>query len=228
MAEEAEEQAALRSHPVGSLSGSDGHHMHVGLASVGQLLTLEVRPESFGYMGNYGNTLDRWYRRAAVVLWPRQQAFAVRAEASPGWALDALASRLESGDVAGAQADAAALAPFWDSAARGEPKRGFFTKALEVALELGEPATAAALLAPFQVEMLGPGHAAALTRMVERYGEHWAGDLIQGWSGRAVHRGGEDRPAWLALLPRLCEALQGRRAAAERTAQARIAPASTS
>jgi hypothetical protein len=163
-----------------------------------------------GYMGNYGNTLDRWYRRAAVVLWPRQQAFAVRAEASPGWALDALASRLESGDVAGAQADAAALAPFWDSAARGEPKRGFFTKALEVAQELGEPATAAALLAPFQVEMLGPGHAAALARLVERYGEHWAGDLIQGWSGRAVHRGGEDRPAWLALLPRLCEALQGR------------------
>jgi len=38
-----------------------------------------------GYMGNYGNTMDRWYRRAAVVVWPRQRAFAVRAEAAPGW-----------------------------------------------------------------------------------------------------------------------------------------------
>lgn len=28
-----------------------------------------------GYMGNYGNTLDRWYRRAAVVVWPRERAF---------------------------------------------------------------------------------------------------------------------------------------------------------
>ena len=26
-----------------------------------------------GYMGNYGNTMDRWYRRAAVVLWPIQR-----------------------------------------------------------------------------------------------------------------------------------------------------------
>jgi hypothetical protein len=34
-----------------------------------------------GYMGNYGNTLDRWYRRAAVVVWPRDRAFAARAEA---------------------------------------------------------------------------------------------------------------------------------------------------
>ena len=24
-----------------------------------------------GYMGNWGNTLDRWYHRAAVVVWPR-------------------------------------------------------------------------------------------------------------------------------------------------------------
>ena len=26
--------------------------------------------EYTGYMGNYGNTMDRWYRRAAVVVWP--------------------------------------------------------------------------------------------------------------------------------------------------------------
>ncbi len=36
-----------------------------------------------GFTGNAGNTMDRWYRRAAIVLWPRQQSFVVRAEASP-------------------------------------------------------------------------------------------------------------------------------------------------
>ena len=36
-----------------------------------------------GYMGNYGNTMDRWYRRGAVVVWPRRLDFEVRAEASP-------------------------------------------------------------------------------------------------------------------------------------------------
>jgi len=71
-----------------------------------------------GYMGNWGNTLDRWYHRAAVVVWPRDQAFANRAETSPAWALDELAAMASAGDVPGARAAAATLAPFWDSALR--------------------------------------------------------------------------------------------------------------
>ena len=72
-----------------------------------------------GYMGNWGNTLDRWYHRAAVVVWPRQHAFANRAETSPAWALDELAAIASAGDVPAAQAAAATLAPFWDGALRG-------------------------------------------------------------------------------------------------------------
>ena len=71
-----------------------------------------------GYMGNWGNTLDRWYHRAAVVVWPRDQAFANRAETSPAWALDELAAMASAGDVPGARAAAATLAPFWDGALR--------------------------------------------------------------------------------------------------------------
>ena len=48
-------------------------------------------------LGNWGNTLDRWYHRAAVVVWPRQQAFANRAETSPAWALDELAATASAG-----------------------------------------------------------------------------------------------------------------------------------
>ena len=29
-----------------------------------------------GYMGNYGNTLDRWYKRSAIVMWPKKSSFA--------------------------------------------------------------------------------------------------------------------------------------------------------
>ena len=59
-----------------------------------------------GYMGNWGNTLDRWYHRAAVVVWPRDQAFANRAETCPARALDELAAMASAGDVPGAQAAA--------------------------------------------------------------------------------------------------------------------------
>ena len=64
-------------------------------------------------MGNYGNTLDRWYRRAAVVVWPRDRAFAARAEAGSQWALHQLRDRIEAGDLDGARAAAESLAPFW-------------------------------------------------------------------------------------------------------------------
>jgi 2OG-Fe(II) oxygenase superfamily len=66
-----------------------------------------------GYMGNYGNTLDRWYRRAAVVVWPRDRAFAARAEAGSRWALHELRDRIDAGDLEGARAAAESLAPFW-------------------------------------------------------------------------------------------------------------------
>ena len=70
-----------------------------------------------GYMGNYGNTMDRWYRRGAVVAWPHALAFAVHAEASPDWAVKRLWEKVRGGEVAAAREMAATLAPFWDAVA---------------------------------------------------------------------------------------------------------------
>src|SRR5262249_7554771 len=113
---------------------------------------LSPRESSYeGYMGNYGNTLDRWYRRSAIVLWPRRWALGVRAEASPGGALDRRADLVQAGDLAGARDSAATLASFWRIAANGKQLLG---KALTVARDLDEPSIAAMLLAPFQIEML--------------------------------------------------------------------------
>ncbi|HVM02407.1 MAG TPA: 2OG-Fe(II) oxygenase [Acidimicrobiales bacterium] len=172
----------------------------------------DLRPyasEYEGYMGNYGNTMDRWYHRGAVVLWPRRLAFAVRAEASPSWAVDQLRARARAGDVAGAREMAATLEPFWGVVARDEQRRGFLAKALAVARALDEPALAAMLLAPFRVEMLEPGHAPKLAALVDRYGEGWARELVDGWSRRPQPwaPGGRDRPTWARSLPRLAEAL---------------------
>lgn len=164
-----------------------------------------------GYMGNYGDTMDRWYRRAAVVLSPRARTFAVRAEASPAWAVQALGKRIRSGGAAEARELAAALLPFWTEKAPEEKRRGFFTATLRVADGLAEPDLAAALLGPFRVEALTAKHAALLAALVTRYGEAWARSLVAEWSAAAVDRwerfGGKDDDAWLTTLPRLCEAL---------------------
>ena len=75
-----------------------------------------------GYMGNWGNTLDRWYHRAAIVVWPRSQAFANRAETSPSWALDELTT-IAAADHNSALASARTLGPFWEGSVRGLSSR---------------------------------------------------------------------------------------------------------
>jgi hypothetical protein len=163
-----------------------------------------------GYMGNYGNTLDRWYRRAAIVVWPRRWAFAVRAEASPGWALDRLANLVRAGDVAAAREAAGTLASFWSVAEKANPEH-LLGKALTVAQGLDEPDTATMLLAPFQIEMLERIHAAALAQLAAHYGESWTRDLVGVWFGRnrsAYTSWQPQRGSWLESLPPLCEALR--------------------
>jgi len=164
-----------------------------------------------GYMGNYGNTMDRWYRRAAVVVWPRERTFAVRSEASPGWAVNQLSEQVHAGDAATARDLAATLAPFWDAVARGEQRRGFTTTVLRVATALDHPELAAMLLGPFDVEIMTPGHAKALVALVKQYGEQWTETLLTKWSsGRRrwrPHAAG-DRHAWTASLANICEALR--------------------
>jgi predicted 2-oxoglutarate/Fe(II)-dependent dioxygenase YbiX len=173
-----------------------------------------------GYMGNWGNTLDRWYHRAAVVLWPREQAFANRAETSPAWALDELAAMVAAGDVPGARAAAGTLAPFWDSAVRGRtPEEGgrvwrFFGKALRAAGAVADADTAAMLLHPFRIENLTDASVDSFGKLAGEYGQQWTAELLRTWFGGQqptwAYSGGAERPRWVAdSLPGLCAGLHG-------------------
>ena len=183
-----------------------------------------------GYMGNWGNTLDRWYRRAAVVVWPREQAFANRAETSPAWALDELAALASSSGKPDARAAAAMLAPFWDSAVRARtPEQtaripGLFGKALRAAAAVADTETAAMLLRPFRVEDLTGAHVDSFGNIVSGYGEQWTADLLRTWFGGRqqawAYGGGQERPQWVAdQLPGLCAGLHAARSAGAVAAQ---------
>ncbi len=162
-----------------------------------------------GYMGNWGNTLDRWYRRGAVALWPASRAFIVRGQASPSWALQELSARAKKGDLAGAREAATTLAPFWEAAAARVEGRALFAKALRAARQLDEPDLAMMLLAPFQLETLTSSDAKTLSALVDSYGSRWAQELVTAWSQQRWfhHRNGGGRGEWIASLPKLCLAL---------------------
>jgi hypothetical protein len=149
--------------------------------------------------------MDRWYRRAAVVVWPRNRAFEARAEAGSQWALRELRERIKTGDLADARAAAKSLAPFWNAIGARADLLG---AVLDVAAGLGVAETAAMLLEPFRVEMLAPEHAGGLAAVAGRYGQDWTRGVFGGWvsSGR---RYGTGLSEWINdRLPGLCRALR--------------------
>ena len=161
-----------------------------------------------GYMGNWGNTLDRWYHRGAIVLWPNDLSLAVRAEAAPAHALDVLIRQVRNGQLAGARQAAATLAPVWEQTVTRTEAMGLLGKALRAASALEDPGVAAMLLRPFQLEQLRPRDAKALSALVECYGEAWTGDLVASWSvRRGWHGSGSGREQFVASLPAFCAAL---------------------
>jgi hypothetical protein len=173
------------------------------------------RSEYEGNMGNYGNTLDRWYHRGAVIVWPRGQAFAVRAEASPVWALDELSRRIRGGGLDEAREAVPTLAPFWARVGRPVEGKSFVANALRTARLIDSPELATVLLAPFGLEQLATSHAMGLASLADRYGESWAQAQLSGWSQR---RGfapaiSSARQVWVTSLPALCAALNARGAA---------------
>ena len=170
-----------------------------------------------GYMGNYGNTMDRWYRRGAVVVWPRRLDFAVRGEASPSWALDRLADLLRTGEQTRARELVELLAPFWTDALRGgasvgesaypAPRQPNLGLALVVAHDLDDPGLATMLLRPFRLELLTPTDASVLAPVAEHYGERWISALVAAWDlgdSRSWYRAPQERLSWIAALPGSC------------------------
>jgi hypothetical protein len=185
-----------------------------------------------GYMGNWGNTLDRWYHRAAVVVWPRSQAFANRAETSPGWALGEITTMAAAGDVTAARDAAASLAPFWDGAIRrlisgaagNELAAGLLARALKTAGAVTDAPTAASLLGPFRVESLDESHAGPLGTLATAYGQPWMTDLLRTWFGDGkqpwAYRIDLERSRWVAdRMPGLCQTLRATDSGTEATAQ---------
>jgi hypothetical protein len=182
-----------------------------------------------GYMGNWGNTLDRWYHRAAIIIWPQNRAFANRAETAPAWALDELAAMASSGEVAGARTAAASLAPFWNGTwtehtakAKG-PVSELFSKALRAADLVDDAETAALLLRPFRIGSLTRSSAKPFANLAESYGQEWATKQLWSWLGSDsawIYSYGRDVQRWVTdQLPGLCKALysaSGRHSAAAR------------
>ena len=136
-----------------------------------------VDEEHQGYMGNYGDTLDYWYRRAALVIeTPLAQE----------------AGRFVT-DFDAALADAVQLARRGDGAALAQRLYASWQVLLQhasharwsdyaaLACALPEAERASALCEKFQWPQLLPADVPPMARLAQRWGEDWLRALVQAW-----------------------------------------------
>lgn len=175
--------------------------------------------EHEGYMGNWGNTVERWYHRAAVVLWPRSRTFVIRAQASARWAIGELVKALGRKQLTEAREMAKQLVVFWSHIVDAEDATGLVGRVLQVSRGLDDGDLAAALLSPFRIEHVSSKTAPILVSVVEKYGLSWFDescssflspeDLDYSYQVRSSDR----KRSWLRALPTfiaaLCEEGQG-------------------
>lgn len=166
-----------------------------------------------GNWGNWGNTMDRWYRRAALVIWPRTRAFAIQSKGDPLGALDDLLARTSTDESSrSARADdAATLLRFWPDAVRRGDQRQPLPGALRLAGELDDEEIATRLVEPFTIEAISPTDATALVALTEQHGLEWFDRQLSTWTEqrrpfRAIPA--RTRAAWVENLPTLCANLR--------------------
>ena len=149
--------------------------------------TFLVNKEYEGYMGNYGDTLDYWYRRAALVVQTPLAVESARFKTDFDAALaDALVLARSGRADELAQRLQAAVHPL-NAAARAQD-RSLLAAYAELAAALPDAVQAKALCVPFDWRQFQPDDAPALGRLAQRWGAPWMHELMQAWAQPVIDR----------------------------------------
>lgn len=123
-----------------------------------------------GYMGNYGNTLDKWYHRAAIVLWPKDTDILSRFTLAPSSLLKNLSEQLKE-DFANGQENLKIIAPHLQRLNANEPKEVHLI--FDLALKSKDPQAAAEVLLNFNLEFIAGKNLTKIISLLASYGEDW-------------------------------------------------------
>jgi hypothetical protein len=166
------------------------------------LTPFEIHHE--GWQGNYGNTVERWYHRAALVLWPAEHDFDLRAEENHAWAVEMLAA-LPSADEDLLNRQCRGLVAWWPKApdaGSGVLPTASYALLMKVALRVDDPALALGLLARIgESGLTDKALFAGLRALIERHGVEWGLSLCTRWVPRYA------RADWCQHIDDLCESM---------------------
>ena len=139
-----------------------------------------VDTEHEGWTGNAGQTVDYWYRRAALVLWRESDQVALDFELGYDAALRNLAVLTHTpGNEAAVIDKIASAGNYMCPVAKADAAH--FTLFARIALYIQNPDAAQAMLAHFSVPNIDLAAVAALVQLQNSYGMDWCLALMAAW-----------------------------------------------
>lgn len=137
-----------------------------------------------GWTGNAGQTVDYWYRRAAVVLWPRSADVAMQFRYNYNTALAGLLALAEKPGNVAIVADTIVLAGgYLHRFDWRDPFPNQVKAFMQIALYVNNPETALTCLQPFGITDVDEAVASDLVRLQAAYGTDWCLQLMARWKG---------------------------------------------
>lgn len=148
-----------------------------------------------GYMGNYGNTMDRWYHRAALVLWRKQDRYSVLFNIDPS-ALILELQRLIAQKAAKNEIKKIVtfLLPHWTSGNRNcfDLSQERCVKSIPAIFDLvifiDDASLAKKLLSVFDVRLLSVKTVPFFLDLKKVYGEAWCLSLLESWKKKGTRQ----------------------------------------
>ncbi len=137
------------------------------------------KSEHEGYMGNYGNTMDHWYHRAAVVLWPKEMEYSSRFAIDPVSTLSKLKNVIKKDNIFGREILNQVL-PQWERLSSADSAES--ADLLEIASLVEDRDLAERLLLILNLEAACDKNASHLASLTRLYGEPWLVNLLNHWS----------------------------------------------
>jgi hypothetical protein len=135
------------------------------------------KSEYEGFMGNYGNTLDRWYHRAAIILWKKNDELVNTFICDHVEAIHLIENRLKE-NLGEGQAALREILPYWPAQAH----RIFDSQViLKLAVLVSDDELASKLLNSIGFAVLSEPNMDLIESLIDKYGEEWALDLLNEW-----------------------------------------------
>ena len=137
-----------------------------------------------GWMGNYGNTLDRWYHRAAIVLWSKKNHFDGIFGSGSKYAVSVMEEGLDSSDQSNLNKAIALSTRLPDL----KKEKGLLGRILKLIKKFNNVNLAQTVLECFNIVSFTPDIVQDFLKLSEPYGEDWCLNILNLWHKGVGHR----------------------------------------